>query len=337
MLVPEEHFLFQLEKRKKLAKILHTNIHNFKNIEEAYNVTSFPKVTNSKTRNLYNTDKQYKALLRRLNRLFHRLNIPDYVYAGVPKRDFLDNAAAHHKRPYIQSADIKSFFPNTKDSYVYGFFKNQCQTSPDVSKILTLLTTYKKNDQDSRHIPQGFPTSTLLSFLAYFDLFNGINQLCQKNNIHFTLFVDDMTFSSYKKIPKSFLKHIDSIVRKYDLFLHPDKIERYTKLQPKQITGVIIDPLTNEFKTPNKLQKKIHDNLTFVHNSKITSLSEYIKWKKVLLTLEGQVNHLKRIEPNRQLPYISKVIVDAKNNFLTPSVKGVPQKLLNKEYLAYIE
>lgn len=335
MLVPENHFLFHLKKRNKLAKILRIDPINFKNMETTFTVLPFYKKVSGKQRALYNTDKSYKALLRRLNRLFHQLNLPGYVYGGVPKRDFLDNAYAHHQRPYIQTVDIQNFFPSTRDSYVYGLFKHKFNASPDVSKILTLLTTYPNKDSNHRHIPQGFPTSTALSFLAYFDLFNGINELCKKQNIHFTLFVDDMTFSSYKKIPKSFIRHVDSIVKKHDLSLNPSKIKRYNMIQPKNITGVIIDPKTKVFKAPNKLQRKIYQNLKLLHDFEIISYESYVTWKKIVLKLNGQVSALKRIEPYRELPYISKVLEDIKSHFYTPSVKRASYQELHKEYITY--
>src|SRR5699024_7662986 len=160
-------------------------------------------------------------------------------------------------------------------------------------------------------------------------------KICQRKNIHFTLFVDDMTFSSYYKIPKSFINHINSLVKKYGLSIHPDKIQRFHRYLPKLITGVIVDPFTQSFKKPNKLQKKIYDNVVSLHNYTVTTFDDYIRWKKLVLKLNGQINSIKRIEPERQTPYISKVLKDSKENFLTHSVKGASYQLLSKEFKSY--
>ncbi len=332
MLVSQEHPFYKLNNKRRLASILKTDVKNFNEIENVYKVYPFKKLIGKKERDLFNTDINFKSLLRRLNVLLCQLNIPDFVYAGIPNRDFLDNALAHQKKAYLQSADIKDFFPTTSDSYVYGFFQNKLQTSPDVAKILTLLTTHHNINSNSRHIPQGFPTSTILSFLSYFDLFNGINNVCKQNDIHFTLFVDDMTFSSHKRIPKSFLTHVNSIVKKYNLEIHPDKMIRTNPNKHKKITGIIVEPTNKSLKAPNQLQKKMFDNFKIIHDYSISSYADYIQFKRLVLTLEGQLRSIKRIEPNRQTPYIDKVLKDIKNNFNHSTVKGASHEILMSEF-----
>lgn len=331
MLVSKEHPLFQLENKKRLASILKSDPEYFKDIESFYKVYPFKKIVGNKERELFNTELRYKYLLRKLNKLLCHVNIPDYVYAGVPKKDFLNNALVHSKNLYIQNVDIKNFFPSTSDSFVYGLFFHKFNTSPDVAKILSLLTTYPNHRKTSRHIPQGFPTSTILSFLSYFDLFNGIDNICKLNGIHFTLFVDDMTFSSNRRIPKSFLKHVSTIVRKYNLELHPSKIYRNGPYKYKNVTGVIIDPMDKTLKAPNRLQKRMYDNYQAIHNYSINSFSDYIQFKQLVLKTDGQLRAIKRIESHREFTYITKVLKDIKSNFLHPSVKGAPRDILLAE------
>ncbi|SES79819.1 Reverse transcriptase (RNA-dependent DNA polymerase) [Salinibacillus kushneri] len=338
MLISQPHSLFELHNKRRLASLLKTDVENFNRIEERYTVYPFKKKVGKKVRTLFNTDQHYKSLLRRLNKMLCKTNIPDYVYAGIPKRDFLDNALIHRQKPYIQTADIQNFFPSTRDSYVYGLLLHKFHTSPDVAKIITQLTTYPLDSKTAlRHIPQGFPTSTILSFLSYFDLFNGIYNLCKQNDIHFTLFVDDMTFSSHKRIPKSFLRHINSIVKKYDLQLHPSKIHRMNPYNYKTVTGVVIDPCTGLLKAPNKLQRKMFNNFKAIHNYSINTFNDYIQFKQLVLKLEGQLKSINRIEPNRQMPYITTVVKDIKRNFITHSVKGSSRDVLKSEYEFFVK
>ncbi|WP_409252828.1 reverse transcriptase family protein [Bacillus sp. SCS-153A] len=298
---------------------------------------SFKKQIGEKERILFDTNLEYKALLKRLNKLISKVNFPSYVYSGVPNKDFLGNADSHRDNLYIQKADIKNFFPSTNDSYVYGLFLNKFNVSPDIAKILTIMTTCNLHGRSSRHIPQGFPTSTTLSFLAYFDMFNGIKKICDKNDIHFTLFVDDMTFSSPKRIPASFLKHISKVVSKYDLELHPQKIKRNNPYSAINVTGVNINPKNDLLKAPNKLQQKMFVNFQRVSDYSLRSYDDYLQFKKLVLKTEGQLNSIKRIEQERQMPYISKVISDIKDKFLVSSVKGASEDILIKEYKLFRE
>src|SRR5699024_7139617 len=110
---------------ERLARLLNTNPNYFKSLRNHFKVFPFKKTVNGKIRDLFNTDKEYKILLRRINQLLCQTNIPDYVYGGVPNKNFLNNALTHRNNLYVQNADIKSFYPTTKDSYVYGLFKHK--------------------------------------------------------------------------------------------------------------------------------------------------------------------------------------------------------------------
>jgi|SRR5699024_792918 len=271
MLIPPNHYFYELEKKKKLGKILNVDSKFFRNVDSNFFAQSFYQPSSGKKQRLLHEPKNnYKRILKRINRLLLLFNIPSHVYSGIPRRSFLDNAMFHRHSSYVQNIDIQNFFPNTHEHYVFSFFKNKCLMSPDVAKILTLLTTYPDNTQhEDRSLPQGFPTSNVLSFLAYFDMFNGIHKLARQKNIHFTIFVDDMTFSSENRIPKSFLNQVSSIIRQYGLNVHPHKTKYYGFTQPKSITGAIIDPFSNELKLPNKIHESIYRNLTAIHNLSI--------------------------------------------------------------------
>ena len=62
--------------------------------------------------------------------------------------------------------------------------------SPDVAKILTDIVTYEKC------IPTGCPTSQLIAYYAYEDMFAGIKKIADNHGCLFSLYVDAMTFSS---------------------------------------------------------------------------------------------------------------------------------------------
>lgn len=56
---------------------------------------------------------------------------------------------------------------------VYQFFLKKLQTSPDVAKILTDIVTYDSG------IPTGCPTSRIIAFYAYSDMFTEIFDCAQ--------------------------------------------------------------------------------------------------------------------------------------------------------------
>ncbi len=77
----------------------------------------------------------------------------------------------------------------------------------DISSILTKLTTYKNQ------IPQGARTSTYVCNIVMQTLDEKLLDLCATNNIAYTRYIDDLTFSSqsdFKHLNKDIVKNIHS-------------------------------------------------------------------------------------------------------------------------------
>lgn len=96
------------------------------------------------------------------------------------------------------------------------------QTSPDVAKILTDIVTYNGG------IPTGCPTSQLIAFYAYEDMFKQIQQCAESYGCIFTLYVDDMTFSNIEPFQHNKLsREIDVILRRYGHKPKNKKVKHY--------------------------------------------------------------------------------------------------------------
>ncbi|MEH6946214.1 reverse transcriptase family protein [Bacillus sp. JJ634] len=316
--------LFRLESKKKLSKILSIDAKALKDLEASFQCFPFTKKKGNKVRELYDQDVRYKRMLRKLNSLLQSTEYPAYVFGGMRGKDHKLHALYHttenNDNLHVCKIDIKDFFPSTKDSYVYGFFKNKLKMSPDVSRILTLLTTQPSRDKDSRNLPQGFPTSTILSYLSYFDMFNGIYILAARFNIKFSLFVDDMVFSKSSSIPKNFIKQVINIISKYELTIHPRKIKYYAGDQAKKITGVIVTD-KKAIRSSNALQKEMYQNflrlkqfpLAEVQNQPMPMKDDV---RKLILVLKGQLHAIKYVETYRLFPHIHKVIKEYENFYM---------------------
>ena len=95
----------------------------------------------------------------------------------------------HIGKTAVLKFDLKSFFPSIRSGRVYRLFCEQLHCSPDVSRILTRLTTLHGC------VPQGSPTSTDIANLVIFDLTSRLKRMADSHDLNFTQFVDDGTFS----------------------------------------------------------------------------------------------------------------------------------------------
>lgn len=103
-------------------------------------------------------------------------------------------------------------------------------------------------------MPTGCPTSQIIAYYAYEDMFEEVNCITKQNNCVFTLYVDDMTFSSF--LPFDLYKICDtvnSVLRKYGHRLKVSKTKYCSQKDFKLITGVAVTP-DNKLKTSNNLQ-----------------------------------------------------------------------------------
>ncbi|ORU21299.1 hypothetical protein ACC93_10175, partial [Francisella tularensis subsp. holarctica] len=67
--------------------------------------------------------------------------------------------------------------------------------SPNVANMLALLLT-NKNLTNGRHLVQGSCVSQILSFYCNKEMFDEVYKYSKERNITFTLYVDDLSFSS---------------------------------------------------------------------------------------------------------------------------------------------
>lgn len=131
--------------------------------------------------------------------------------------------------------DIKSFYDSVQKKYVYRLFLNKFEMSADVAGKMTELLMY----QDK--MPTGGAASQIVTYWAYSDMFHKISLIAEKYSCKFSLYVDDMTFSSDFPIDFKLKEEIREELKTYGLSAKSEKDKYYRKGCPKAITGVIVD------------------------------------------------------------------------------------------------
>jgi RNA-directed DNA polymerase len=131
-----------------------------------------------------------KAIQSRIQeRLLCTLIFPEHLLGGVKGRSIVDNARLHLGARCLVTIDIKSFFPSVTPHQVRSVFRKVLNCSPQISYLLTGLTTYRGR------LPQGTPTSPLLANLVLSSFDGEIRSACSKNGIRYSTWIDDLAFS----------------------------------------------------------------------------------------------------------------------------------------------
>ena len=142
--------------------------------------------TSKKYRKFTDVKEPRKTALKQLNKYLSELSIPNYVFAKTDG-GYVKNAKRHKGNTSFLLIDIASFYPNCKFKYVKQFFMSGAglKMKNDLAQRMAELVTIPSVNSKVRIIPQGFPTSTLISFFAYRQMFAELNKIAVEKKIGF--------------------------------------------------------------------------------------------------------------------------------------------------------
>ncbi|NVK16673.1 MAG: RNA-directed DNA polymerase [Rhodobacteraceae bacterium] len=183
----------------------------------------------------------------RVTYLLACIETPSYVHAPVPKRTYVTNAAAHQGSRSFCLMDIESFYPSCREEKVLAFFQHRMRCSPDVAVILARLCC------DKGSLPQGSPSSPILSYWAYSEMWDAIFNIAKEAGNVFTLYIDDLTVSG-QVVLKSTIWKVQKEIHKHGLAIKVGKT-RWIVNKPAGVTGAIVGP--EGLRLPNRQHQKL--------------------------------------------------------------------------------
>ncbi len=263
-----------------------------------YYCFSIPK-GNGKYRYIESPNEELKVIQRRLSNLFqnmYMLERPNSVkgYVRGIKNPIIDNALAHKKSRYMLKVDFKDFFHQILKQRLYNLFmKRYGIDDKKCARLLTQLVCYKGR------LPMGAPTSPILSNMSIVKFDREIETLTATQNITYTRYADDLTFSSFNHFKQDdLLNLILHISKKHQIKINPDKTEYYDYLDDKIVTGILIDdPISPTTDFLKQLEKDI---VRLAHCVDVQAITGSTKGqsmvRKFSKSIEGKLRFLSNIE-----------------------------------------
>ncbi len=217
------------------------------------------------------------------------------------KKTILQNATRHLSNKYMLKIDLKDFFHQISKKRVYNMFCNPpFEFSNNTSQTLSNLFTYKGR------LPMGSPTSPVLSNFACILLDNELLNWATKNEIVFTRFADDMTFSTNTKpFDTKQLQKIVDICSKHNFVLQKKKTKFYNELDIKSVTGLVLNETVD---IDIIFYKELNEDITrlryLVETTIILNNAAHSKTlKKFKQEIQGKINFIGMIEGYRSSIY----------------------------------
>ncbi len=244
-----------------------------------------------------------KIIQKKLNQVFQSIySIKPSAHGFVRSKSIRTNSRNHTRRKFVLNIDLKDFFPSINFGRVRGLFNSKpYNRNNEVSTVLAQICCF--NNQ----LPQGAPTSPVISNMICSRLDAKLQQLAKKHNCTYSRYADDISISTSNNVfPKALAyvnekgktevgKELFECIEDNHFVINMDKVRLQTKYRRQEVTGITVN------KFPNVKRSYINEIRGILH-----------AWDKYgLESLQSRYNSLynkKHRNPNSQPPSIIKVV-----------------------------
>ncbi|RTQ37277.1 RNA-directed DNA polymerase [Variovorax gossypii] len=252
-----------------------------------------------------------------LDNILAKMPVHEAAHGFLPGRSILTNAAPHVGRDVVINLDLKDFFPSIGMRRVRGVFR-QLGYSPQVASLLALVCTEAPTDEvqldgnryfvarGERVLPQGAPTSPMLTNLLCRRLDARLAASAAKLGFRYTRYADDLTFSAgpeHSRDTARLLWRVKQIVASEGLTVHPDKQQVMRKHRQQHVTGIVVnDKLSVDRDTLRRFRAVLHQAER--------SGPQGLQWNgnsDVIGALRGYANFIAMTDAARGEPYLQRV------------------------------
>jgi len=311
-----------LKTRQDVADLLevdraHLNYHlHISPRSTRYTTFDIPKRSGG-TRKITTPVTALKIIQRKLNQVlqhvYYEKRRPS-VHGFIPDHSILSNARSHLGREWVLNIDLKDFFPSITFPRVIGLFKKKpYEIPPPAATVLAQICCFEDK------LPQGAPTSPIVSNMICAKLDNELHRLARKYKCRYTRYADDITFSTYNYDFPSALAKINSlgqvelgdelkhIIHENWFEVNPDKVRLRRRNLRQEVTGLTVNDFTDSGR-PNVKRQYVHRIRAMLHAWERDGLENADKefFKR---------HYRKHRAPCKKLPSL-KLIISGKIGFL---------------------
>ncbi|RAK44081.1 RNA-directed DNA polymerase [Macrococcus epidermidis] len=259
--------------------------------EYFYKTVKIPKRRNDEYRELTIPTMALKNIQRWiLDNILYKFSVHPCAKGFVPGKSIIDNAIPHINKKYVVKMDVKNFFPSISFKDVRILFLN-LGYKIEVAIALANLCTYKNT------LPQGSPTSPYIANLIFYKIDKRISGFCNKNNLTYTRYADDITISGKSNISFS-IKIINQILTQNRFELNDKKTKVLKPGDRKIVTGIIVN---EKLTIPKDFIRNVKRDLYYINRFGLLNHLNFISIAEdnseyYLNSLSGKISFIKMVD-----------------------------------------
>lgn len=268
----------------------------------AYRCFQIPKKSGG-VRIITAPDGELKDILSTLAFIFSELYIPTpNAMAFTRGRSVADNARAHVGHHYVLNLDLKDFFTTITAMDVERGL-NRIGFPPLVSRDLASICTYPvyENQRIQNVLPQGSPTSPVLSNICAMTLDRRLEGLARRFHLNYTRYADDMTFSSNHNVYREngdFMRELHRIISECGFIVNHSKTRLQKHGAKQEVTGLNVGQHLNVSRHYVKTLR------TIIHHIAINEQPT----KHEVNVAKGKLNYLRMVKGKHDSTYITLLV-----------------------------
>lgn len=220
--------------------------------------------------------KGLKEFQKTLNIILQCVYVPHKAATGfVMGKSIVENANQHAGKLYVYNIDLKEFFPSVDAARVWGrllakpFNLGRSNERKQIANMIKTLCCHSMPVERSIDgqwrmvqasvLPQGAPTSPILTNAICERLDIKLSGLAKRFNINYTRYADDITFSSNHntynlttneketifKRGSSFDRELRRIIKDQNFYLNESKVRLQKKGYRQEVTGLVVNDKIN--------------------------------------------------------------------------------------------
>lgn len=159
-------------------------------------------------------------------------------------KDIKRNAIPHTNKRFVLNIDIKDFFPSVNFRRIKVVLElapfKLTESREKIAFIIANLGTY------NGYLPQGAPTSPILSNIITRKLDRKISKFCIQSKVKYSRYADDLSFSSNNNLfDDNFIQSISKIIEEENFKINDKKTRIRSNRESQQVTGLIVNEKVN--------------------------------------------------------------------------------------------